>query len=368
MDEIYTLDRIIAQKGKSCKLDTIVNLIQKIYGGHRFPKDRVLEYINFQKTQQSILKELKTLPVVEQRSMAWYTMRENMVTASDMGQALGHGKFGNVKDFYKKKCCYENGCNENNSINFNSPPLKWGVMYEPVATYLYSKRHHVTVHEFGLLKHPMLPFFGASPDGISDLGVMLEIKCPYKREIDGAVPKQYYYQIQGQLDVCNLEYCDYLECKFSEYYQENDFWMDWDKSETLTQDFKEKGIIIEYIDNDMNSKPKYIYSDVYLSKDKIHEWYFQTVNDLMNRGLEHYIKFWKLELCNVQRIKRDKEFFSREITLLETVLNQVQQFRGDKMAYDVFIKAKTPRKSTNTTKATPLPFLFDLQTEDMIQD
>ena len=25
------------------------------------------------------------------------------------------------------------------------------------------------------------------------------------------------WQMQGQLEVCNLEYCDYLECKFSEY-------------------------------------------------------------------------------------------------------------------------------------------------------
>lgn len=37
------------------------------------------------------------------------------------------------------------------------------------------------IYEFGLMKNPHHDFFGASPDGISELGVMLEIKCPYKR-------------------------------------------------------------------------------------------------------------------------------------------------------------------------------------------
>ena len=69
----------------------------------------------------------------------------------------------------------------------------------------------------GLIIHNQYKHIGASPDGISDLGIMLEIKCPFKRKIDGAIPEQYWMQIQGQLEVCDLEECDYLECKLWEY-------------------------------------------------------------------------------------------------------------------------------------------------------
>ena len=38
---------------------------------------------------------------------------------------------------------------------------------------------------------------------------MLEIKCPTKRPITGFIPEYYHYQVQGQLEVCNLNYCDF---------------------------------------------------------------------------------------------------------------------------------------------------------------
>jgi hypothetical protein len=44
---------------------------------------------------------------------------------------------------------------------------------------------------------------------------MLEIKCPYSRKIvDGVIPDKYKMQIQGQLAVCKLKECDYIECIF----------------------------------------------------------------------------------------------------------------------------------------------------------
>ena len=63
----------------------------------------------------------------------------------------------------------------------------------------------VEVFEFGILRHPTIECLGASPDGISDIGIMLEIKCPWKRKKTETIPEQYYYQIQGQLDVCSLD-------------------------------------------------------------------------------------------------------------------------------------------------------------------
>ena len=214
-DEIYGLEKTYSyflKNKKKFDVDTFVNHLKKSYGDHRITTSRVSSYIHNIKKDIKKVQNLRKLPKIQQRTMCWYEMRNRLITASDMAQALGHGKFGTVKDFIKKKCGYQE-----EKINFDSPPLKWGIMYEDVAAQIYSHRHNVEVYEFGLLTHPKIPFFGASPDGISDLGVMLEIKCPFKRNIDGTIPLQYYYQIQGQLDVCDLNCCGYLECKFTEF-------------------------------------------------------------------------------------------------------------------------------------------------------
>ena len=56
---------------------------------------------------------------------------------------------------------------------------------------------------------------------------MVEIKCPYSRKLKkDYIPEKYYYQIQGQLAVCNLKECDYVECIFKKYNNKNDYRQD----------------------------------------------------------------------------------------------------------------------------------------------
>lgn len=168
---------------------------------------------------RGVLARLLADPGVAQRTPEWYAARQTMVTASDVAQALGCAKFGNQRTFFQKKCGLPE---EQTAFDATLPPLRWGVIFEPVAQTLYSDLNGgVRVHEFGLLRHPTLPFVGASPDGITEQGVMLEIKCPWRRKIvEGEVPMQYYYQIQAQLAVCGLAECDYFECEFSEVQQD----------------------------------------------------------------------------------------------------------------------------------------------------
>jgi putative phage-type endonuclease len=168
-----------------------------------------------------------------------------MITASDIAQALGCAKFGTQKDFFRKKCGLPE---EQEPFDPTVPPLKWGIMFEPVACALYSHMNcGVRVNEFGLLRHPVVPFLGASPDGITDDGVMVEIKCPWRRKIDGTVPAQYYYQIQGQLEVCGLDECDYFECEFAEISAEEAASIDdeWERG-VIGETFVDGGYVYEY--------------------------------------------------------------------------------------------------------------------------
>ena len=45
-------------------------------------------------------------------------------------------------------------------------------------------------------------------------GRMLEIKCPYSRVINGIVPDNYEVQMQIQLEVCDLEICDFCKLEY----------------------------------------------------------------------------------------------------------------------------------------------------------
>ena len=283
------------------------------------------------------VKKLLDIPLIEQRSNEWYEMRNTLITASDFGQALNRGKFGTLKDFYRKKCGYE-------EITFNAtlPALQWGIKYEPVATKLYEKRNNTDVIEFGLIRHPKVHFLGASPDGITPEGIMLEIKCPYSRKIDGKIVDQYYLQMQGQLDVCDLDECDFLECKFHEYLDDYDFNLDWDETKKLSKDKFEKGIIIH---NTITNE--YTYSDVGRGRRTLKLW----LNDEMTKikkDEEEYIDiiYYKLQEYSVQKVLRNKREFKETINQLELVWNNILRYKQNKIDYDKEIGQKQvrPRK------------------------
>lgn len=51
--------------------------------------------------------------------------------------------------------------------------------------------------DVGLLIHEQHSWLGASPDGVTSCGRLMEIKCPYKRKpIPYEVPHHYWPQIQ----------------------------------------------------------------------------------------------------------------------------------------------------------------------------
>ena len=89
--------------------------------------------------------------------------------------------------------------------------------HEDVAIKIYEYRNKTSVFEYGCIPHPHYKWIGASPDGITDDGVMLEIKCPSSRPITGEIPSHYWCQVQTQLEVCELDRCDFLEVKLEEY-------------------------------------------------------------------------------------------------------------------------------------------------------
>ena len=312
------IDKMLASKFRN---DTIINVIKTLFSNPFFQKEDIQDRKNKIKKYQDQLKKLLMIPKIEQRTTEWYNARQTLITASDFAQALGDGKFGTSKQVIQKKCGFEKEGPINNSI----PALKWGTMYEDVACTIYSQRNNVKIHEFGLIRHPTISHFGASPDGVSEFGIMVEIKCPFVRKIDGIVPLQYFYQIQGQLDVCGLSECDYFECEFDNH----------DSTDATFDNIKnEKGAIIEKKEDDNYS---YIYSPV--SRD----WNIGTINEWIQKNNveeSEMVHIYSLRKCNTVRVLKDDSFLSEKLELLKEVWQKIQVYRDDEDLYNKEIKTQ----------------------------
>lgn len=303
------------------------------------------------------LRILMKNPGIEQRTEAWYAARKRMITASDLAQALGHGKFGTQRDLVIKKTGYEP------EAPFpDIPPLRWGVKYEPVAIELYKKRTGLEVHEFGLLPHPTVSHFGASPDGINDMGVMVEIKCPFRRQITGEVPEQYGYQIQGQLDVCGLDDCDYTECAFREYRDRESFLESAEGAPGpgLASDGKDVGVLVEYVD--AAGERRYLYGPLGMTQAETAAWADGTVvalNALLGerRDLQPRITFWVLEKFSCVRVVRDPALIEAALEGLAIVWDRIKAYKDDRGLYDQEMTATAPVKRARvaTTKPKAMP-------------
>lgn len=300
------------------------------------------------------LERLLAKPQVPQRSDAWYRLRQERLTASDLAQALGKGKFGNRDDLLRRKIKERGG--EAADFNMTAPPLKWGTMFEDMAARMYSERHNdITLHEFGLLPHPELACFGASPDAITDMGVMVEFKCPYRRAITGEIPEQYMLQMQGQLAVCGLGECDYVECQILNYEskQANPEPYLAAVAEGAVHDH---GIIVEFA---RDGRFVYAYSPAKLTPAQAVRWAQDELRARLqaDAGLEftkyHY---WRLQMIHITRVRFDAEGWEALVPRIEEFWEHVQQGRLPPE------KVKRPRKApggSSLQETTALDFLPD---------
>lgn len=231
------------------------------------------KYINIDNT----FKKLCSIPQYAQRTSEWYEYRKDRITASDTSTALDLNPYETIENFIIKKC--------EGSTFFDNEAMFHGRKYEKIAISIYENLYNVNVTEFGSLPSDTYTFLGASPDGICNkttldnkgfskkYGTMIEIKCPPIRpiNIEGNVigdicPFYYYCQIQQQLLCCNLNICDFWQCKIIEYLNEQEFLKD--KVNTFITE-----TILDKITNTNNEGIKYIKCNNNILKGAIIQFY-----------------------------------------------------------------------------------------------
>ena len=311
--------------------------------------------------------ELKQLKLPEQRSDEWYKIRENLLTASSLADALGKGHFQTRDDLLVSKTS-----DQKQEISKASRTImQWGVKYEPVATMFYEHLNNLKIVEFGLIPHPKLSVFGASPDGITDIdsppglvGRMLEIKCPPKRVFTNEVPKHYWMQMQGQLEVCDLEECDFLQVKLEEYNDrveyESDVMVNDGLKHGYTSDNLPKGLVLEYETEGI----EYEFSPWLASLDDILTWKNKIVGE---RGVCTNEQWWKITRYECTLVRRDKEWWNSIVPDIIKFWSEVVHYRevgNEEVKKKIQSRKRGPRKKVFTVKEPIKGYLMDSDDEE----
>ena len=250
-----------------------------------------------------VLESLRQQPKHAQRTPEWYETRHNLITASSAYKMFGTPSERNT--LIVEKCAPEK----------ERPPLSlydarhWGVRYEPVSTMYYTYTYAAEIEEFGCLVHPTLSFLGASPDGINigaaseAYGRMLEIKNPVSRVITGVPITEYWIQMQMQMEVCNIDACDFLETQFVEYENHESFVSD--GSFTLSANGKAKGLILLFC---QDGKFTYEYAPYAASEEDVVAW---ELKEKEKDTVREYIKtiYWRLDEISCVLVERNRSWF-----------------------------------------------------------
>jgi putative phage-type endonuclease len=154
---------------------------------------------------------------IEQHSEAWHQARCGKVTGTRFKALVAGESTATYKDLVTNIACeLITGKAEDSYTNAN---MEHGIETEPIARGKYIDICGVGVSEVGFITPDEDSIYhdwiGISPDGMTEDNGLLEIKCPLQRThfeyIEaGKLPSEYRYQVQGQLFISGLDYCDFM--------------------------------------------------------------------------------------------------------------------------------------------------------------
>lgn len=170
--------------------------------------------------RQAKIAHLKTVPQIEQRTEAWYEHYSKVLTASEFSSLFGSSKAKRSLILSKAFPKEERGFNRLACPTADMNAMFWGIRFEPVIKQILEEKYGCKIYEAGRITHMDNGMLAASPDGIIEespdpktIGRLIEIKCPYSRVIGGEIPYEYWVQMQIQMEVCDLDECEYLEAE-----------------------------------------------------------------------------------------------------------------------------------------------------------
>ena len=305
------------------------------------------------------IQTLREKPQPDQRTPEWYARRNNLITASAASKAFGSQ--ASINQLIYEKCKNYSAATAAGTESASSPqgplqgsvnsPLHWGQRYEPVTVMVYEYRNKTKLGEFGCIQHDDYPFIGASPDGInvdpesSIYGRMVEIKNIFNRDITGRPKEEYWIQTQIQMEVCDLDECDFVETRFKEYESEADYLADTlpdddddRRGYSATANGNEKGIILWFqtapalTNQGYVSQPIQLYEyapiGVTTADEKYTEWETAVfAKHECARNIWVRTIYWYLDEYSCVLVRRNRLWFEEAVKVLERVWATIEEER-----------------------------------------
>lgn len=263
---------------------------------------------------EKITKLLEVYGKDDQRTDAWHAKRGQMLTASEIYKGLPDATPAQRYELIIGKLVPKD---YNTSTGVRS--LMWGTRFEPIAKEIYVALNfgHIRLVDTTCIPHPEISFLGASPDGIiltddpTDYryGKLVEFKCPITRKFtnETPVPKEYYHQMQLQMECTGIDECDYIEMEFKEM--------------TYT----------EWVDSKCEYKSFFAISDddKYISKSindsrSIPQWRQEVLGELDS---ECRLYYWGLVNWRVKTVQKQADWLVQNLPSLQKVWDEIQEHK-----------------------------------------
>ena len=284
------------------------------------------------KTIQSKIEYLKNQYQPPQQTDEWYNLRNQIMTASNIYKILGTQSQYN--SFICEKCTPVVK-KETTYVNTNDA-RHWGHKYEKLTLLIYQTMYQAEVGEFGCIKHSQYDYIGASPDGIvvgDDIlhphyGRMIEIKNIVNREITGDPLEAYWVQMQIQMEVCDLDLCNFIETRFKEC----------ETIEEWKRMNKKKGVVISNI--------PISFTNEYIAPE--YEFVIYDENNCMEEFIEKWmskhtvVNWWYMMEFSCVVVPRNRAWFASVLPRLTEAWNTILLERENGEYKKRFPKKKMP--------------------------
>jgi len=154
--------------------------------------------------------------MIKQGTEEWHAARLAKVTASKLSAVMAKTKSGysaTRKNYMMELICQKlSGQREE---GYTNAAMQRGNDLEPVARGAYEADKGVFVDECGLIDHPKIEGFAASPDGLVGSDGLIEIKCPntatHVEFLKNGKPKrEYILQMHAQMLCTGRKWCDFV--------------------------------------------------------------------------------------------------------------------------------------------------------------
>jgi len=290
----------------------------------------------------SITKKLRLLantPAHAQRTQEWYETRYRHLTASNIWKALGTEAQQN--QLIVEKCVaferFKEDCARHGNLSPDNP-MAWGQKYEPITAKIYEKKNETRLGEYGCIIHPEWWFLGASPDGINVdpaspvYGRMIEIKNIVNRDIDGIPLDAYWVQMQIQMEVADLDECDFVETRIKEYATKTEFLESKNEWRGVVATFVPRITIESTMKRQGNDrKPFFEYfllnsSNTTSPENAMDEWVANQKEKYPDFVLSN-CAYWGLDQYSCVLVKRNRLWFEAAIPYIERIWRIIEKER-----------------------------------------